>query len=137
MNSNPKLSYAIAAILSGSGMGTATALAATATDTSATESDSIQEITVTAQRRAQNLQNVPIAVTYFSAEQLANQQITTTEDLERMVPNMFAANNVGQGSANVYYLRGLGQTQLAAISAPNTAANMTTVAVGAPIVRVR
>jgi iron complex outermembrane recepter protein len=73
--------------------------------------DTLEEVTVTAQRRAQNLQNVPIAVTNFTAAQLATQQITTTEDLERMVPNMFAANNVGQGSANVYYLRGLGQTQ--------------------------
>ena len=73
--------------------------------------DTLEEVTVTAQRREQNLQNVPIAVTNFTAEQLASQQITTTEDLERMVPNMFAANNVGQASANVYYLRGLGQTQ--------------------------
>ena len=84
------------------------------TGTSSTDTSSpdvLGEVTVTAQRRAENLQNVPIAVTNFTAEQLATQQITTTEDLERMVPNMFAANNVGQGSANVYYLRGLGQTQ--------------------------
>ncbi len=41
MNSNPKLSYAIAAILSGSGLGIAHA--APAADT--TESEGIQEIT--------------------------------------------------------------------------------------------
>jgi len=73
--------------------------------------DTLQEVTVTAQRRSENLQNVPISVTNFTAAQLATQQIVTTQDLEREVPNMFAANNVGQASANVYYIRGLGQTQ--------------------------
>jgi hypothetical protein len=48
MNSNPKLSYAIAVILSGSTAGFVHAAAATDTEAS----DSIQEITVTAQRRS-------------------------------------------------------------------------------------
>jgi hypothetical protein len=52
MNSNQKLSYAIAAILSGSAMGVAHAAAAT--NTADTGSDSIQEIIVTAQRRTEN-----------------------------------------------------------------------------------
>jgi iron complex outermembrane receptor protein len=74
-------------------------------------SQQLDEVVVTAQRRTQNLQNVPIAVTAFSANALAEQQITTTLDLGRVVPNMFSSNNVGQASANVYYIRGLGQTQ--------------------------
>ena len=71
----------------------------------------VDEVIVTAQRRSENLQNVPIAVTSFSAASLATQHITSTVDLGRVVPNMFASNNVGQASANVYYIRGLGQTQ--------------------------
>jgi len=59
MNSNPKLSYAIAAILSGSSIGFSVH-AATATDTS--DSEGIQEITVTAQRRTENMQDVPITI---------------------------------------------------------------------------
>ena len=59
MNSYSKLSYAIAAILGGSVAGLAHA--ATATDTAPISSDSIQEITVTAQRRTENIQDVPIA----------------------------------------------------------------------------
>src|SRR6202140_283784 len=78
---------------------------------SATDTDTLAEVTVTAQRRVENLQQVPIAVTNFTEDQLASQQIVDTKDLERFVPNMFAANNVGQASANVYYIRGLGQTQ--------------------------
>lgn len=77
----------------------------------ATQTGNLETITVTAQRREQNLQQVPISVAAFTPEQLATEQITTTLDLERYVPNFFASNNVGQGSANVYYIRGLGQTQ--------------------------
>ena len=71
----------------------------------------VGEVIVTAQRRSEDIQKVPVAVTAFSAEALATQQIDTALDLGRLVPDMFAANNVGQGSANVYYIRGLGQTQ--------------------------
>lgn len=74
-------------------------------------SNILETITVTAQRYAQNLQDVPISVTAFTPRQLGVQQITSTKDLAAYVPNMFAANNVGQSSANVYYIRGLGQTQ--------------------------
>jgi iron complex outermembrane receptor protein len=82
-----------------------------ATGTQPEETGGLQEITVTAQRRTENLQDVPISVTSFSASTLATQQIDTGLDLGRVVPNFFASNNVGQGSANVYYIRGLGQTQ--------------------------
>ena len=88
-----------------------TPLQTPAPEASAAGSTALQEVVVTAQRRSQNLQNVPISVTSFSGDALAAQQIGSTLDLGREVPNMFAANNVGQGSANVYYIRGLGQTQ--------------------------
>jgi iron complex outermembrane receptor protein len=84
---------------------------ARAGDDSAADTGDLQEITVTAQRRSQNLQQVPISVSAFTADELQTQQVFSTKDLEQFVPNMFAANNVGQGSANVYYIRGLGQTQ--------------------------
>jgi iron complex outermembrane recepter protein len=85
--------------------------AAHASDDPSADTGDLQEITVTAQRRTQNLQQVPISVSAFSADQLETQQVVSTKDLEKFVPNMFAANNVGQGSANVYFIRGLGQTQ--------------------------
>ena len=71
----------------------------------------VEEVIVTAQRRSENLQNVPLAVSNFTAGQLSADQIDTTKDLARLVPNMFSSNNTGLGSANVYYIRGLGQTQ--------------------------
>ena len=77
----------------------------------ATQAGTLEEIVVTAQRRTENLQDVPLAVTSFSAKGLEEQQITNTLDIARSVPNFIASNNVGQSSANVYYIRGLGQTQ--------------------------
>jgi iron complex outermembrane receptor protein len=71
----------------------------------------LEEVTVTAQRRSQNLQNVPIAVTALSAKDIQQQQVNETADIPRLVPNMFANNVVGTGSGNVYFLRGLGQTE--------------------------
>ena len=74
-------------------------------------SGALDEVIVTAQRRSENLQKVPLAVTSLSQASLERAQINSALDIARVVPNMIASNNVGQGSANVYYIRGLGQTQ--------------------------
>ena len=87
----------------------AAAVPASASDKAA--AGGLDEVIVTAQRRSENLQKVPLAVTSLSQAALQKAQITTALDIARLVPNMIASNNVGQGSANVYYIRGLGQTQ--------------------------
>src|SRR6202035_5883934 len=101
MNSNPKLSYAIAAILSGSAAGFAHA--ATATDTEA--SDAIQEITVTAQRRTENMQDVPISIQALTGETLTQLNVTTFDDFIKYVPNVSTAGS-GPGQ-NSIFMRGL------------------------------
>jgi iron complex outermembrane recepter protein len=99
---NPKLSYAIAAILSGSSIGAAQA--APATDT-ATDSDSIPEITVTAQRRTENMQDVPISIQALTAETLTQLNVQTLDDYIKYLPNVTTANN-GPGQ-NEVFMRGL------------------------------
>lgn len=74
-------------------------------------SDTIGDIIVTAQRKKQNLEDVPIAVSSFSPKDIEQMQINGTADIPRLVPNFFTTNNVGTGSGNVNYLRGLGQTE--------------------------
>jgi iron complex outermembrane receptor protein len=101
MNSNPKLSYAIAVILSGSAAGFAHAAAATDTEVT----DSIQEITVTAQRRTENVQNVPITIQALTAETLKELSVTTFSDYVRYLPNVTAPSN-GPGQSNIF-MRGL------------------------------
>jgi iron complex outermembrane receptor protein len=80
-------------------------------ETPAAEANGLSDIIVTAQRRQQSLQDVPIAVTAISGEELAAKQIRTTIDIPRLVPNMTGATNVGIGSANTYFIRGLGNTE--------------------------
>ena len=74
-------------------------------------SGGLEDVVVTAQRIRQNLEDVPISVSSFDSAQLEQLQIKGTADISRLVPNMFGTNNVGTGSANVYYLRGMGQTE--------------------------
>ncbi|MBS0477767.1 MAG: TonB-dependent receptor plug domain-containing protein, partial [Proteobacteria bacterium] len=73
--------------------------------------DTLRDIVVTAQRRAERMQDVPIAVSAFSSEQLAARGVTSALDLGQFVPNLTAQNNTGLASANAYFLRGLGSTE--------------------------
>src|SRR5258706_2171134 len=97
-----KLSYAIAAILSGGGYGFA--VAASSSDANSAI-DQIQEITVTAQRRTENVQNVPIAIQALTGETLKQLNVTTFDDLIKYLPNV-TAPTVGPGQAQIF-MRGL------------------------------
>jgi iron complex outermembrane recepter protein len=69
------------------------------------DSTSIDEIVVTAQRRAENLQKVPIAVTALSSEQLSNAGANQVVNLSGVVPNL--ASRV-QANGIQLYIRGIG-----------------------------
>jgi outer membrane receptor protein involved in Fe transport len=74
----------------------------------------IDELVVTAQRREQALQDVPIAVSAFSEESLKMQRLETGQDLLRAVPNVnFSRANFGGFN---FQIRGIG-TKLVATSA--------------------
>jgi iron complex outermembrane recepter protein len=98
-----KISYAVAAIL------TSASLAARADDTAATATEGptegLAEITVTAQRRSENMQNVPISMQAFTAQTLQELKVTTFDDYIRYLPNVTTANN-GPGQ-NEIFMRGL------------------------------
>ena len=104
MNSNTKLSYAIAAILSGSAAGAGHAQAATEA-ASAETSDQIQTITVTAQRRSESIQDVPISIQAFTGQTLKELNVSTFDDYIKYLPNVSAASN-GPGQ-NEIFMRGL------------------------------
>ena len=77
-----------------------------------TEDDTVlEEVISTAQRRAQNVQDIPLAVSAFSEAEMDRRQITEALDLVRMVPNLVGHNNTGPGNSNAYFLRGLGNTE--------------------------
>ncbi|QCI92840.1 TonB-dependent receptor [Novosphingobium sp. EMRT-2] len=74
------------------------------------QSTGLQEIVVTAQRRAENLQNVPIAITAASGEALATARVENISNIQAVSPSItFRATNISSSTANVI-IRGLGTT---------------------------
>ena len=68
---------------------------------------SFEEVIVTAQRTEQSLQDVPIAVTALTSDDLDSKQIITFSDLQLNVPGLnFTQTNFGGSSIN---LRGIGR----------------------------
>ncbi len=103
MKSNPTLSRTVAAILGASTLHAALA-AAPAADTVA-GSSKLQEIIVTATRRAENIQDVPVTIQAFTGHTLQNLHVQTLSDYLKYVPNVTMAA-AGPGEANLY-MRGL------------------------------
>ena len=68
-------------------------------------------VTVTAQRVEENLQDVPVAVTALSSEQLEDKQVLNIRDLTAQVPNINIATNTGTASAARIFLRGVGEDE--------------------------
>lgn len=65
----------------------------------------LEEIIVTAQRREESLQEIPVAVTAISAENLASQGVTQTANVSQAVPSVQFTTAGGSG---LFYVRGVG-----------------------------
>jgi iron complex outermembrane receptor protein len=70
------------------------------------DSGTISEIVVTAQKRAESVMSVPVAVTALSSEMLANVRPQSPTDLAALVPSLSVSNPLGD-TAPVYSLRGI------------------------------
>ena len=77
------------------------------TDEAARSSKSrvIEQIVVTAQKREERLQDVPISISAFSPEALAAQGVENTEELVNVIPGMTNTEAFGY---NFTYIRGIG-----------------------------
>jgi len=71
---------------------------------------SMETITVTARRRAELLQDVPIAVTALSAAALETQNVQSLNDLAGNVPNLVIHDARGSNTTITTYIRGVGQS---------------------------
>jgi len=69
------------------------------------------EVVVTAQRRSENIQKAPVAVTALSAKTLVQANISTTQDLMQIVPSLQVAAQTAAdvGGSATFFLRGMGQ----------------------------
>lgn len=67
----------------------------------------LEEIVVTATKRSENLQNVPVAVSAISSSQLQSKGVFETSDLNASMPNLQVSSPYGQQQPN-FSLRGVG-----------------------------
>ena len=81
----------------------------------------LEEVVVTAQRRAESVQDVPIAINAFSEEQLKAVGIDSTLDLQLKVPGLHLEPLAGHGFA---YVRGVGTDTLTPGLEPTTAVHI-------------
>ena len=81
---------------------------------SAVGAQGIEEIIVTAQKREQSLQDVPISITTFSGEFLEDSGIDTLQQLGQYTPSLSLASS-GQLANNRIILRGVGSVGNSAI----------------------
>ena len=105
MKPNRRVYAAVAAILSAHAA--AAYAAAPADESPAAEEPGLQisEVTVTAQRRNENVQNVPIAIQALTGETLKELNVQTFDDYVKYVPSVtFKSNGPGQ---SLIYMRGL------------------------------
>jgi iron complex outermembrane recepter protein len=69
----------------------------------------LEEVIVTAQKREQNLQEVPVSISSFNALELENMGVTSIIDLEKSVPNAQFRASRATNSTLTAYIRGVGQ----------------------------
>src|SRR6266481_7504008 len=75
-------------------------------DKSQTAAVSLEEIIVTAEKRSERLQDVPMSITAATGDQLKSLGVTSADDLAKVVPG-FSAQKSAYGLP-VYFIRGVG-----------------------------
>jgi len=78
--------------------------------------EQLEEVVVTAQKREQNIQNVPIAITAFTADTLKSKGISDVNQLGNLTPNVnLDASSPFSGDSSVLSasIRGIGQDDFA------------------------
>jgi iron complex outermembrane receptor protein len=127
MKPNPKISAAVAAILSVPSSALVFAQQAPQAETTPATGTGAEltEVVVTAERRTERLQDVPITVQAVTGAQLEQLNVKSAEDLLKYTPNVTYSGN-GPGTGNIF-MRGLGgigsgnQSQSTTAAFPNVA----------------
>lgn len=77
-------------------------------------------IIVTARRKEENLQDVPVAISVLGGEALERENIVDAADLGGAVPGLIVGNSVGGGrSSPTFAIRGQSQQELSGIADPS------------------
>lgn len=90
------------------------------------------EIIVTAQKRAENIQNVPVAISAFTGETLNQIGVEKATDVVRQVPNVSYQAPFGDGGAPVYNIRGVSTIDFGDSNEPSVSIYADEVYIGSP-----
>ncbi|HNR91681.1 MAG TPA: TonB-dependent receptor [Dokdonella sp.] len=105
-----RISLAIGLLLGVWASGATFAQESAATPSNDTEqSQRLDDIVVTARRREETLQEVPVAVSAFTADDLVEMQVSNIDGLQGSVPNMNIVQGRGSSSSVNVFIRGIGQ----------------------------
>jgi iron complex outermembrane receptor protein len=102
MKKNHKISCAILTAL---GVHAACYATDAADTTDAASSDTLQVVTVTAQRRAQSIQDVPMTIQALTGDQLTQLNVVSMQDIVKYLPNVSFGSD-GPGGGDIF-IRGL------------------------------
>lgn len=93
-----------------------------------------EEVVVTARRRSESQQDVPLAVSAIGSEALERANVTSVNDLQGTAPNITISPGQGSGASTpVFAIRGLSQQDLTHLSDPSVSLYMNDIAVPRPI----
>ena len=99
-------SSVLATLVASGGLALVTGDSLAAADTSSDEHSQLEEIIVTAQKRVENLQQVPLSAQVIGSQTLAIQNQNTLQDLTQLVPSVHVDS--GGLETNNFFIRGIG-----------------------------
>ena len=92
----------------------------------------LEEVTVTAQKREQSLQDVSIAITAFSGDDLRGLGVTQSNEFAEQVPNVSIGQQGGPDGFPLFFVRGVGLTDFSNANSGPIAIYMNDVYLKAP-----
>ena len=81
----------------------------------------LQEVVVTAQKRSQDIQDVPISITALTGEQMNQLGFISTDDIQKAVPGLIMSRPGGDSLASLPAIRGVSQNDFSPHQETSTA----------------
>ncbi|MEI9887674.1 MAG: TonB-dependent receptor [Rhizomicrobium sp.] len=107
----------------------ATAAFATFANASASYAENIETVVVTAEKRSEDVQNVPISLTVIGADRLANANVSSFADITKFAPSVTMTAG-DQPANNAIVIRGIGTFAFSIAVEPSVLAVVDDVAAG-------
>lgn len=93
----------------------------------------LEEVIVTAEKREESLQDVPISIVAFNQEALEKLGISDVKDLAAKVPNVQVGEFTGSSTTVRLFIRGVGQNDVQVTQDPSVALYMDGVYIGSSV----